>query len=113
MSSYACFSLCFTSSWRSVVWISFISSSNRVNRYSNNSDNSLSLLGFEVAKWRFKRKSGQSGVTDDSFVFKLRNEFFDRFTANNGFYKQAFRGARFAFLMVFAFDKARGRTLQT
>ena len=50
---------------------------------------------------------------DDSFVFKLRNELFDRFTANNGFYKQAFRGARFAFLMVFAFDKARGRTLQT
>jgi len=36
-------------------------------------------LRFDVAKWRFKRNSGQSGVTDDSFVFKLRNEFYYRF----------------------------------
>ena len=45
--------------------------------------------------------------------FKLSYKIVLIFPENKYDYKQAFNGARFEFLIVFAFDKARGKTLQT
>ena len=58
-------------------------------------------------------KTTQNAVTDDTVVFQLSYKFSYIFPENKYGYKQALKGARFAFLIVFAFDKARGKTLQT